>query len=259
MLIAVYEEPLLEPLVPSEMGWTSVPKQARAMLAETRDSLAPRARVVVQRGVLAWRALRQVVRREHRDLLVVGSRGGAQDGEVRLGQTARDLLYHLECPLAIAPRGLRNVDKPRLERIGVGFDGGPEAGAALELAARVAAAAGAELEVRGVVDDRVPGGLTTGKFVLRGDAIADDASASLLDRALAAARATPAHAHVDIGRGDPAETLWTLGTGVDLLVIGSSRSGPAGRVSLGRSGSALVDGAPCPVLITPKSGDDPAI
>lgn len=112
MLVAVYEEPLLAPLVPREMGWTTMPKQARAMLAQTRDSLAPRARVVVQRGASVWRALREVVRREHRDVLVIGSARSARDGEVKLGAIGRDLLYHLECALAIAPRGMRELDRP---------------------------------------------------------------------------------------------------------------------------------------------------
>jgi hypothetical protein len=60
MLIAVYEEPSLEPPVPTEMGWTSGHKQARAMLVETRDSLAPEARVVVDSYALVWRGLCRV-------------------------------------------------------------------------------------------------------------------------------------------------------------------------------------------------------
>ncbi len=255
MLIAVYEEPLLEPLVPNEMGWTSVPKQARAMLAETRDSLAPRARVVVQPGTLASRALRQVARRERRDLLVVGSASGAQGGEVRLGETARDLLYHLECPLAIAPGGMRNVDKSRLERIGVGFDGGPEASAALELAAGVAAATGAELKVRGVVDDRLPGELKTQQVVLGGDAIVDRQVDSLLERALIAVEADGVPARVQVSPGKPSEALRSLAAEVDLLVIGASRSGPGGHLSLKRTGNTVAAGCPCPLMIVPKPRD----
>jgi hypothetical protein len=57
---------------------------------------------------------------------------------VRLGDEARQLLCHLECPLAIAPRGMGSREKPQLERIGVGFDDGPQARAALELAGSIA-------------------------------------------------------------------------------------------------------------------------
>lgn len=252
MLVAVYEEPLLAPLVPGEMGWRTMAKQARAMLAETRDSLAPHARVVVESGALPWRALREVVRREHRDLLVVGSARPADEAEVRLGKTAKDLSYHLDCALAIAPHGMRSFEKRRLERIGVGFDDTPEAQAALELAAGIAGAAGAGLEVRGVVDDRVSGGLRTAQVVLGGREIVAEQEVSLRDRALAATQATGLAGHVEVGRGDPAEALRALGDTVDLTVIGSGHSGPRGRVYLGATGSAFVDGAPCPVLIAPR-------
>jgi nucleotide-binding universal stress UspA family protein len=104
MLIAVYEEPLLEGVVPAEMGWRSVKTQAREMLVATRDSLAPSARIVVEPDVLVWRALQRVVRREHRDLLVVGPGQNAADGQVALGHKAQKLVERLECPLAIAPR-----------------------------------------------------------------------------------------------------------------------------------------------------------
>jgi hypothetical protein len=73
MLIAIYDEPLLEPVVPSELGWASARKEARAMLAATRNSLAPEARIVVDSNALVWRGLFRVAGREHRDLLVVGS------------------------------------------------------------------------------------------------------------------------------------------------------------------------------------------
>ena len=259
MLIAIYEEPLLEPLVPSELGWTSGRKQARAMLAATRDSLAPEARIVVESNALVWRGLCCVSEREHRDLLVVGSGRRAGDGQVRLGERARDLLYHLGCPLAIAPRGIGNRDQTRLERIGVGFDDGPEARAALELAGSLALEAGAQLEVRGVVDEHVPGVPIPKPGGLEHDAVVAERSKSLLQGTLAASRATGAAVRVDVTRGDAPDALFELAAGVDLLIIGSGRSGPPNRVSLGKTGSALLHGAPCPVLIVPRPTNDSAL
>ena len=259
MLIAIYEEPLLEPVVPPGAGWTSARKQARAMLAATRDSLAPEARVVVDSNALVWRGLCRVSEREHRDLLVVGSGRRAGDGRVRLGERAQDLLYHLECPLAIAPRGMSNRDQPRLARVGVGFDDGPEARAALEWAGSLALEAGAQLEVRGVIDDRVPGVRVPAPGGLGGDAVVAKRTQALLERTLAASRATGAAVRVDVTRGNPTEALFELAAGVDLLVSGSGRSGPAGRVSLGKTGNALLDGAQCPVLIVPRPTNDSAL
>ena len=259
MLIAIYEEPLLEPIVPSEMGWTSVRKQARAMLAWTRDSLARDARIVVDSNALVWRGLCRVSEREHRDLLVVGSGQGAGDGQLRLGKRAQDLLYHLECPLAIAPRGMSDHVEPRLERIGVGFDDGREARAALELAGAIARAAGAALEVRGAIDDLGSGGLAAEEVVLGGEPVIVGRRRSLLDRARADAEATGVSVRVDVCPGDPADVLCALGDDVDLLVIGSGHSGPAGRVGLGRVGRAVVRGCRSPVMIVPRPTDDSAI
>lgn len=242
MLIAIYEEPLLEPVVPAEAGWTSARKQARTMLAATRDSLAPEARIVVDSNPLVWRGLCRVSEREHRDPLAVGSGLRAGDGQVRLGERAQDLLYHLQCPLAIAPQGMSNRDQPRLKRIGVGFDDGPEAQAALEWAGSLALEAGAQLEVRGVIGDRVPGVLVPEPGGLKGDAVVAERTKSLLQRALAASRATGAAVRVDVTPGDPTDALFELAAGVDLLVTGSGRSGPAGRFSLGKTGSDLLHG-----------------
>jgi nucleotide-binding universal stress UspA family protein len=178
---------------------------------------------------------------------------------VRLGDEARQLLCHLECPLAIAPRGMGSREKPQLERIGVGFDDGPQARAALELAGSIAGAAGAELEVRGVVDDRVAGGLRTEEIALGGDAFVAKQATSLFNRVLTAAKATGARVRVDVTPGNPADALFALGAEVDLLIIGSGHSGAAGRISLGKTGSALVKGASFPVLVIPRTSDDPAI
>jgi nucleotide-binding universal stress UspA family protein len=259
MVIAIYEERLLEPLVPSEMGWTSGRKQARAMLAATRDSLAPKARIVVDTNPLVWRGLCRVLERAHRELLVVGSGRRAGDGQVRLGERARDLLCLLGCPLAIAPRGMSDRVEPQLERLGVGFDDGPEARAALELAGSLALEAGAQLEVRGVVDEHIPGVPIPKRRGLKHDAVVAERSKSLLQRTLAASRATGAAVRVDVTRGDTPDALFELVAGVDLLIIGSGRSGPADRVSLGKTGSALLHDAPCPALIVPRPTNDSAL
>jgi nucleotide-binding universal stress UspA family protein len=204
-------------------------------------------------AVLVWRALRRVVRREHRDLLVVGSGHDAADGHVRLGRSAQELLGNLDCPLAIAPTDMATRGGPRrLERIGVGYENEPEARAALDLAGAIALAAGAELEVCGVIDDRVPGGLTTEQVVLGGEAIMTEQGSTLLDRTVAATRGCGTPTRVGVSVGSPPDALLGLGAGVDLLVIGSSRSSPAGRVSVGSTGNALVGGAPCPLLVAPR-------
>jgi hypothetical protein len=79
---------------------------------------------------------------------------------------------------------------------------GPKHGG-LEWAGSLALAAGAQLEVRGVIDDRAPGGLVRKPGALNGDAAVAKRTSSLLQRALAASRATGAAVRVDVTRGDP--------------------------------------------------------
>jgi nucleotide-binding universal stress UspA family protein len=252
LLIAAHQEPLLPIVPPAGTSWRSQQRAARQMLAETRDSLAPEALITVQADVLVWRALRHVVRQDHRDLLIVGSGRCATPGHVRLGPDASDLLGHLSCPMAIAPRGMAERKRAGLAFVTVGFDGEPESLAAVELAASLATAAGAELHVHGVIDDHDRGGLATEELLLAEDGRGDDRVSSLHERAVAAVRdnATPAIVHVV--NGCPAAVLLALGDRVDLLVIGSGRSAPAGRVSLGRTGTSLMDDAPYPILVVPR-------
>ena len=259
MLIAVFEEPLLATVVPAGMGWTGVQSQTRAMLASTRESFAPGARTAVQTDALVWRGLRHVGRREHHDLLVVGSGQGARPRHTAFGERSQELLGHLDCPLAIAPKAMANGDRFRLERIGVAYDGGAESRAALELAGWIAVTAGAELEVRGIIDYRGPGGLTTDHVLPDSDAAVADKTRSLLREALTSAGATGASVQVDVIPGKPAEALLALSAGIDLLVTGSGRRGPSGRVSLGSTGKALVGGARCPVLVVPRPRDPSAL
>lgn len=234
VLIAAHVEPYLRFAMPGpeEANWKTLHKQAWTTLARTRDSLAPAARIEVQADVFEWRALDHVVRLTQADLLVVGSARDARQGRVRLGSHAGELQEHLDRPLAIAPRGMADGEDARLERIGVGFDGGPASRAAVDLAASIAAAAHAELVVRGVAAERE--------------------HAWLADAAVAAARATGARIKVEITSGHATEALYQLCERVNLVVIGSGGSGRAGRVLLGRIGHALVSDAPSPMLVVPR-------
>lgn len=251
MLVAVHSAPLF--LAPG-WDWRSLSQEAERTLSDVRRAFAPGARTLAETDLSIPRALQRVVRREHRDLLVLGSSRQAPVGRVRIGKRTRQLLCHFECPLAIAPRGMHSEPDIRLKRIGVGYDGGPESEAALALAGSMACA-GAELHVRGVVDDRVPVLLRSalGGFVAVewSDVIAEEEQ-RLLDQALAAAETTGATVKVEVLRGRPADALLALSSEVDLLVIGSRRWGPTARVLLGSTGEALLQDAACPVMAVPR-------
>ena len=103
---------------PAELGWTAMRKQAEEALRQTRDELAPGARIAVETDWSVPRALERVVAREHRNLLVMGSSRRGPERRVRIGKRTRQLLCHFRCALA----------------------------------GSIAVAAGAKLSVRGVVD-----------------------------------------------------------------------------------------------------------
>lgn len=141
----------------------------------------------------------------------------------------------------------------------VGYDGGPESEAALALAGSIALAAGAELHLCGVVDDRVPpigwSALATGGAAVPRweDAVLAE-TASLRERALAGAKAIVANAHIEVLRGRPADALLKLSAQMDLLVIGSRRWGAVARLLLGSTGEVLAHDAACPLLVVPRPG-----
>jgi nucleotide-binding universal stress UspA family protein len=253
MLVAVHPRPLVP--VPNELRWKSLRKEAEQMLRAVRDSVAPDARTIAETDMSVPRALHRVVESHHPDLLVVGSSRAAPEGHVRIGKRTRQLLCNFECALAVAPRGMHARAPVRLAKIGAGYDGGPEADAALALAGALARASGAELHVRGVVDDRVPlllrsalNGLVAVEWQ---DVIAEEEQ-RLTEQALTAAKATGARFSTEVQRGRPADALVTLSADIDLLVIGSRRWGPASRVLLGSTGEALMHDAACPVLAVPR-------
>jgi nucleotide-binding universal stress UspA family protein len=257
MLIGVHVEPLVPVALPGGLRWSALEKQVRTMLAETRDSLAPNARITVQADVLVWRGLRRAVLHEHRDLLVVGSAQDADAGRVRLGKSAGELLGHLECPLVIAPSGFREHAEKRLERIGVGFDDSPESRAALDVASSIASTAGAALEVRGAIDDGVAGGLRTEQIVLEGKAVTERRLIDAFERGRAATSGTGVATNLDVEVGMPTDVLCGLCDQVDLLVLGSGHAGPPGRLETGSTGRAILRLATCPTLVVPRPAEPP--
>ena len=257
LLVAVHPELLV--VLPSGMDWRSLRSAARATLQDARNRMAPEARTTVESDVSVPRALMRVVRRDHRDLLVLGSSRHAHEGHILIGKRTRQLLGQFECALAVAPRGLHRHGTPSLTRIGVGYDGGPEAQAALEVAASLAAASRAQLLVHAVVDDRLPpigwtsiGRATTPDLWRELRRSETEALISELD---AATNALGVPFDTAIHYGRPADALLAVSTEVDLLVIGSRRWGPVARVILGSTGEALLHDACCPVVAVPRPPD----
>jgi nucleotide-binding universal stress UspA family protein len=254
-LILASIEPELPLVIPSA-DCRRMRRETQAMLDKRRDAFAPAARSAVDSDLSPGRGLTRILAREHRELVVCGSGHRGEHGRVSIGHTSRQLIEDGDFALAIAARGLGGRGELMIKRIGVGYDAGPEACFALEWAAGIAEACGARLEVRGVIDDRIPAlgwpSLWIAPFRESWNELMD-AEAEALRTNIETATAdlsVPVSAEVD--RDVPAASLLDLSAACDLLVIGSRRWGPVARLLLGGTGEALVHGAYCSLLIVPR-------
>jgi nucleotide-binding universal stress UspA family protein len=233
-----------------------------AALAEAADLLPSDLNVPVERravaGGSAAAALQELAEHEHPRALVLGSCHRGAIGRVLIGGVAERLLHGAPCPVVVAPRGLAEGGPIELRRVCVGFDGRPEAWTALQRAAQLAAAAGAELRVALVVPPLPPVPMVPVY------------PTELIDERNEAARVELDHAVRSVSQrvgaegrllaGDPAGKLAeTAADGADLLVVGSRGYGPLKHVLLGGVSTALMHSAPCPVMVVPRTAEfDPS-
>jgi len=198
------------------------------------------------------RALSETAEREHADLVVVGSSHRGTFGRALPGSTGQQLLQGAPCAVAIAPSGYKGGE---IHRIGVAYDGSPEAEAALHKAEGLAVELDAALTVYCVVEPPP----ATASMIAAGTGgewpsvtakqharrllyfVADHAPEGLRPETLL----LHGHAAAEISRR-------AAGV-VDVLFAGSRGCGPLRRAIQGSVSGALVRTAGCPVVITPRS------
>ena len=209
-------------------------EQAEEMLLMARDALPDRDRVMIRAipSDSAARVLSEVAEAEQADLVVVGSSRRSALGRLLPGTTAERLLHDAPCPVAVAPRGYSGGD---IRRIGVAYDGSPEAEAALQAAEALALELRAALTVYCVVE---PSSRQGARDLLQ--EVAADAPAGIRPEWL-------------LLHGVPATEIAGRAYGVvDLLFVGSRGYGPLRHALLGNVSGALVRAAGCPVVVTPR-------
>lgn len=252
MLIAV--EPDLSLMLPYA-DWSDARDGTKAMLARVRDDLAPDARIEVDRDVSVARGIERVVARNHRQLLVVGSSRHGADQTVSIAHTTRQLVHDLTCPIAIAPRGLSSRQGFALRRIAVGFDGGSHASAAVDLALQLAQSAGAELVIRGVIDDRIASPSWAEMWLVpfrdEWEQAVEDQMQKLKQQVDQAVEGTDIDVAIEVVRGVPSASLAAMSADVDLIVIGSRRWGTAARLLVGGTGEALARTSQAALVLVP--------
>ena len=182
--------------------------------------------------------------RYHADLLVVGSCRHALLGRALVGDDTRAALNGAPCAVAVAPRGYAETSDG-FRTIGVGYDGSPEARAALDAARALAGRAGAEVKAVWVVS------LEDVRHDCPMPAYWQQATDSLIvHRRLELDRLVGVDG--DATYGGSREELSRLSHRVDLLIIGSRSYGPMHRVFHGTTSTYLARHVACPLLQLPR-------
>jgi nucleotide-binding universal stress UspA family protein len=188
------------------------------------------------------------------DLLVLGSSGSGEPGRTHTGPVGRRLLFGCHCPVAVAPRGFREVAAtPRT--VTIAFGGEDEAVSAVDEGLALARSLGAGVSVVCLVPPAPVWALGAGADAgySRGHVEHHHlrACGHLLPEAMARVPAgVPAEGRLLEGR--PAEALRReLEHGADLLVMASPGVRPAPGVRPGRTAIDVMRSSPCPVLLTP--------
>jgi nucleotide-binding universal stress UspA family protein len=212
----------------------------------------------------AAHGLHAAAERGEADLLVVGSSHRHALGQVFPGGTGFRLLHGAPCPVAVAPRGMRDRPESKPSSIVVAFDGRDEARLALDAAYGLAQRFGASVRVVAVAASPLivyGTGFVQGRGIAgeQYDALAAAAEKSLrarLDEVIAEA---PEGVEVagELLRGDPVNGIVEASAGSDLLVLGSRGYGPLRGVLLGSVSMDVLRRASCPVMVVPRaaSGD----
>jgi len=203
----------------------------------------------------AAHGLDDVAEAETATMIVVGSSPRGARRRISPGSTGERLLHGAICPVAVAPRGLRErpADTP-VRRIGVAYVDSPEAGEAVRVATELAQETAATLMLYTVVGPRaeVVAPVIGRDAELSFLASVREGARTALDAALAALP-EGVTATAELLEGDVIDELASLDEReVDVLVMGSRGYGPVRRVLLGGVARRLIRRAACPLIVVPR-------
>jgi nucleotide-binding universal stress UspA family protein len=234
--------------------------RSRTMAPEAEAALewvaCPMGGIVSESQVVACnsvpRGLQQVADAESALVIVVGSSHRGPVGRIAPGSVGERLLHGASCPVTVAPRGYSSHAFAGLQRVGVGYTAGPEAGEALSAAVGLAARTGAALRLLSVVEPppvavALPLGWSLGE--LEASERAD--LARKIDHAIEDVTAS-VEISGEVVDGYADDELARLSQEVDLLICGSHGHGRIGSVTLGNASTGVLRKAHCPVLVVPR-------
>ena len=270
----VIPAPWMPGLSRADEGYRSyINESADTALAQARDDLPPdvtaKFTTVDARSVPS--GLMQAAEQHEAGIVTVGSADSGQFGYITPSSVAERLLHSSPIPVAVAPRGFR-AQGGNFARVTVAYTGSEQSDVLLGAAAVLSRRLGAPMRLASFAVQPAPP--VTARFRTESADVVAEWKANIqatarrvLDGDSAPKQPGDDGPNVVIGQGNDWEEAlndvdWRDG---DLLVIGSSESGPIARVFLGSRATKIIRHAPVPVLVVPRGtaqqlsqGDDDA-
>jgi nucleotide-binding universal stress UspA family protein len=184
-------------------------------------------------------------------MVVLGSYGAGAFAGMLAGTTARDVVDHVACPVAVVRGSAPRLAPPRSGPIVVGVDDSPAGAAALSLGADIAASLGSRLLAVRCWSDvySTPGGAahrshgTPEELTAAAAAALEDELRPVIEK----------HPTLRIERklvdDTPLRALTTHAAGARLLVVGNRGRTAQSGILMGSTSQALVEFATCPVVV----------
>ena len=186
-------------------------------------------------------------------LVVVGSSTAGLFGRISLSSVADRLLHSSHVPVALAPRGFRVGDTDQVDCVTVAYTGTEQCDSLLRTADELVSQLDTKMRLASFAVQPAPP--VTAMFrTEEADVVAEWTKTIESSARRVLGDSKEPGAGVSIGRGHDWETAlnditWHDG---DLLLIGSSESGPVARVFLGSRAAKIIRHTPVPVLVVPR-------
>ena len=186
-------------------------------------------------------------------LVVVGSSTAGLFGRISLSSVADRLLHSSHVPVALAPRGFRVGDTDQVDCVTVAYTGTEQCDSLLRTADELVSQLDTKMRLASFAVQPAPP--VTAMFrTEEADVVAEWTKTIEASARRVLGEGKEPGAGVSIGRGHDWETAlnditWHDG---DLLLIGSSESGPVARVFLGSRAAKIIRHTPVPVLVVPR-------
>jgi nucleotide-binding universal stress UspA family protein len=224
-------------------------------LAQAKTELPPdvSAAFTTVKARSASTGLLEAAEQHSASLIAVGSSAAGLFGRISLSSVADRLLHSSHVPVALAPRGFRVGDTGKVDCVTVAYTGTEQCDPLLHVAADLVRQLDTKMRLASFAVQPAPP--VTAMFRTESAEVVAEWAATIeaSARRVLGDSKDPSEGVV-IGQGPDWGTAlndidWHDG---DLLLIGSSESGPVARVFLGSRAAKIIRHTPVPVLVVPR-------